>query len=36
MKPILYEKKIDTIDLLKKQMNSKEIADIVNLSVQGE
>jgi hypothetical protein len=32
MKPIFYEKEIDTIVFLKKQMNSKEVVDIVGLS----
>jgi DNA-directed RNA polymerase specialized sigma subunit len=32
MKPILYKKEVDTNALLKKQMTSREVADIVGLS----
>jgi hypothetical protein len=32
MKPILYEKKLDMGALLKKQMSSREVANIVGLS----
>jgi hypothetical protein len=32
MKPILYANEVNTVALLKKQMNSREVADIVGLS----
>jgi DNA-binding CsgD family transcriptional regulator len=32
MKLILYEKEVDTVVLLKKQMSNREIADITSLS----
>ena len=32
MKPISYEKEIDTCALLKKQMSSREVANATNLS----
>jgi hypothetical protein len=32
MKPISYQKEIDTVALLKKQMSSREVANIVGLS----